>query len=196
MPRRGGNEVKQPKMLPCPVIPLARRRPTRNAGTRGHSSGDRNPPTPTGLAAKTRNPNRPNRKQPSDLPVTAVPDTECCCDGMITLQVDQLDNYQCNAYGTTEWATDYAGRNPVEGVNGMIKNDGSFDRESCRAFRLAAHTHAALMAAVVHNLEQTRRTKNRNNITASRPEQATPDTTPPDTPTPHTADPTPTRAPP
>ncbi|MDE0167979.1 MAG: hypothetical protein OXS29_00455 [bacterium] len=34
-----------------------------------------------------------------------MPDTEYCCDGMITLQVDQLDNYQRNAYGTTDWAT-------------------------------------------------------------------------------------------
>ena len=91
--------------------------------------------------AKTRNPNRPNRtKKASDLPITAIADTEYCCDGMITLQVDQLDNYQRNAYGTTDWATDYAYRNPVEGVNGMIKNDGSFDKKSCRAFGLAAPT--------------------------------------------------------
>ena len=69
-------------------------------------------------------------------------------DGMITLQVDQIDNYQRNAYGTTKWATDYAGRNPVEGVNGMIKQDGSFNPESCRVFGTAAHTLAALLAAV------------------------------------------------
>ena len=75
---------------------------------------------------------------------------------MITLQVDQLDNYQRNAYGTTKWATDYAGRNPVEGVNGMIKNEGSFDRKSCRAFGLAAHTLAALAAIVIHYLEPPR----------------------------------------
>ena len=150
--------------------------------------------------AKTINANRPNRtKQPSDLPITAIPDTEYCCDGMITLQVDQLDNYQRNAYGTTDRATDYAYRNPVEGVNGMIKNDGSFDRKSCRAFGLAAHTLAALAAIVIHNLDHTRRTRraeNRDNPTAGHPEQATPDTTPPDTPHPHPDDPTPTRAPP
>ena len=51
---------------------------------------------------------------------------------MITFGVEQLDNYQRNAYGTTPWATDYAGRNPVEGVNGMIKDDGSFNRASSR----------------------------------------------------------------
>ena len=131
--------------------------------------------------AKTHNADRPNRnKQASDLPVTAVADTEYCCDGMITLQVDQLDNYQRNAYGTTKWATDYAGRNPVEGVNGMIKNDGSFKPASCRVFGTAARTLAALLAAVIHNLKQTRRTRqaeNRDNITAHRPEQAPP--TPP-----------------
>ena len=114
---------------------------------------------------------------------------------MITLQVDQLDNYQRNAYGTTEWATDYAGRNPVEGVNGMIKNGGSFDRESCRAFGLAARTLAAVAATVIHNLKQTRRArraKNPDNITAHRPEQATP----PDASHPHPDNPIPTRAPP
>ena len=75
---------------------------------------------------------------------------------MITFSVKQLDNYQRNAYGATKWATDYAGRNPVvEGVNGMIQNDGSFNRASCRVFGLAAHTLAALMAAVIHNLKHT-----------------------------------------
>ncbi len=57
---------------------------------------------------------------------------------MITLNVEELDNHQRNAYGTTKWVTDYAGRNPVEGVNGMIKNDGSFNRASCRVFGLGA----------------------------------------------------------
>ena len=96
--------------------------------------------------AKTYNRNRAKRRSP--LPVTAVADREYCCDGMITLGVDQLDNYQRNAYGTTKWATDYAGRNPVEGVNGMIKDDGSLEKDSCRAFGLAAHTLAALAAEV------------------------------------------------
>ena len=97
---------------------------------------------------------------------------------MITLQVDQLDNHQRNAYGTTKWATDYAGRNPVEGVNGMIKDDGTFNPASCRVFGTAAHTLAAI---VIHNLDHTRRVrraKNRDNNTAYRSEQATPDTTP------------------
>ena len=106
--------------------------------------------------AKTRNPNRPNRTHNPDQPTVAVPDTEYCCNGMITLSIEQLDNQQRNTYGTTNWATDYAGRNPVEGVNSMIKDDGSFDKQSCRAFGLAAHTLAALIAAVIHNLEQTR----------------------------------------
>ena len=148
--------------------------------------------------AKTRNPNRPNRTHNPDQPTVAVPDTEYCCNGMITLSVGQLDNHQRNAYGTTHWATDYAGRNPVEGVNSMIKDDGSFDKASCRAFGLAAHTLAALMAAVIHNLEQTRRTRNRDNHNSipTDPDQTTPDTTPSATPPPHPTSPTPTRAPP
>ena len=152
--------------------------------------------------AKTRNLNLPNRTERPNQPVVAVPDTEYteyCCDGMITLSIDQIDNYQRNAYGTTKWATDYAGRNPVEGVNGMIKSDSSFNPESCRVFGTAAHTIAALLAAVVHNLKQTRRArrpKKSNNIAADHAEQTIPDTTPPDAPTPHPASPTPTRAPP
>ena len=90
--------------------------------------------------AKTRNPNRPNRTHNPNQPIIAVPDTEYCCDGMITLSIEQLDNQQRNTYGTTHWATDYAGRNPVEGVNSMIKDDGSFEKQSCRAFGLATHT--------------------------------------------------------
>ena len=122
-------------------------------------------------------------------------DTEYCCDGMITLQIDQLDNHQRNAYGTTDWTTDYAGRNPVEGVNGMIKDDGSFEKDSCRVFGLAAHTLAALMAAVIHNLEQTRRTRKRNPSTPARADQATSDTTAA-SPTQRPGQSTPTRAPP
>ena len=34
---------------------------------------------------------------------------------------------------------------PVEGVNGIIKDDGSFNRASCRALGLAGHAVAALM---------------------------------------------------
>ena len=118
---------------------------------------------------------------------------------IVRTAVEQLDNHQRNAYGTTKWATDYAGRNPVEGVNGMIKDDGSFEKDSCRAFGLAAHTLAALMAAVIHNLEQTGRTRNpkkSNPSTPARAEQTNPDTTPPDAPTQRPGQPTPTRAPP
>ena len=151
--------------------------------------------------AKTRNPNRPNRTHNPDQPTVAVPDTEYCCNGMITLSIEQLDNHQRNTYGTTNWATDYAGRNPVEGVNSMIKDDGSFDKQSCRAFGLATHTLAALIAAVIHNLEQTRRTRNQDNhnsdgSTPARPDQTTPNTTASATPPPHPTSPTPTRAPP
>ena len=114
---------------------------------------------------------------------------------IVRTAVEQLDNHQRNAYGTTKWATDYAGRNPVEGVNGMIKDDGSFEKDSCRAFGLAPHT---LAAAVIHNLEQTGRTRNpkkSNNIAADHAEQTNPDTTAA-SPTQRPGQPTPTRAPP
>ena len=79
----------------------------------------------------------------------------------------------------------------------MVKDDGSFNPASCRVFGTAAHTLATLMAAVIHNLKQTRRARRANNpdnITAGRPEQATPDTTAADASHPHTHDPAPTRA--
>ena len=128
---------------------------------------------------------------------TAVTESEYCCDEMITLGVDELDNYQRNAYGTTAWVTDCAGRNPVEGVNGMMKNDGSFDRASCRVFGLAADTLAALMAAVIHNLKHTRRAgrrKNRNPTTPHNPGPTPPNTSPAEPGPPPGL--TPTRAPP
>ena len=84
-------------------------------------------------------------------------------------------------------------------ITRMIKNDGSFNPESCRVFGLAAHTLAALLSAVVHNLEQTRRArrpKKSNNIAADHAEQRISDTTPPDAPTQRPGQSTPTRAPP
>ena len=80
----------------------------------------------------------------------------------------------------------------------MIKDAGSFEKESCRAFGLAAHTLAALMATVIHNLGQTGRTRNRKNNNPNTPARA--DHTPSDTTaassTPHLDSRTSTRAPP
>ena len=143
--------------------------------------------------ARTRNPQRANRgKHRTIPPVTAVTDREYCCDGMITLGVEQLDNYQRHAYGTTDWAAAYAARNPVEGVNGMIKDDGSLDPRSCRAFGLAAHTLAVLMGAVIHNLKQTRRVRSRRAADNPTTENGHPNTntTPASTSTPPPARPT------
>ena len=44
---------------------------------------------------------------------------------MIALGFEQLDNYRHHAYETTDGVIDCAGRNPVEGVNGMIKTTGA-----------------------------------------------------------------------
>ena len=114
---------------------------------------------------------------------------------MITFRIDELDNHQRNAYGTTNRATDYAGRNPAEGVNGMINNDGSLNRASCRVFGLAAYTLAALMAAVIHNLKQTRRARRRNNQNPTTDGPPRHNTTPAAASTPPPGL-TPTRAPP
>ena len=84
---------------------------------------------------------RPNRNKRRNQPAVAVRETEYCCDGMITLHVDQIDNYQRNAYGTTKWATDYAGRNPVEGANGMIKTTAASTPHPA-ACSAPPHTHS------------------------------------------------------
>ena len=54
----------------------------------------------------------------------------------------------------------------------MIKDNGRFKKDSCRVFGLAAHTLAALAAAVIYNLEQTRRTPNREKHNPSTPARA------------------------
>ncbi len=95
--------------------------------------------------AKTRNPSRANRrKQHTPLPVTAVTDREYCCDGMITLSVEQLDNHQRNAYGTTKWVADYAGRNPVEGVTACSKTTAASTHDpAARSVSRCPHTRRA-----------------------------------------------------
>ena len=67
------------------------------------------------------------RRVDSDLPKTAVADREYCCHGMITLGVEQLDNYQRNAYGTTKWAANYAGHNPVAWDADLLEADADID---------------------------------------------------------------------
>lgn len=46
---------------------------------------------------------------------------------MITFGVEQLDNYQRNAYGTTKWAANYAGRNPVAWDADLLEADADID---------------------------------------------------------------------
>ncbi len=126
-------------------------------------------------------------------------DSEYCCDGTVAINLEHLDNHQRCPYGTWAWKTDYNGQNPSENSNSMLKDRGGLDKRSCRPFGLAAHTIAAAMLAVVHNLQQTERTRATNTETttptgksATSPDSETPtieaDGTPPQT--------TPNRAPP
>ena len=75
--------------------------------------------------------------------------------GTVIIQVEDLDYYQQVAYGTRAWMKSYARRNTVESTNSSLKKDEGLDPENCQAFGLAAHTMAAVVLAVVHNLKQT-----------------------------------------
>ena len=116
--------------------------------------------------AKTRNPTATSRNTRNRLPIQAAPDTEYCCDGTVVVRLENLDNHQRCPYGSWAWKTDYSGRNPSENSNSMLKDRGGLDKRSCRAFGLAAHTIAALMLTVIHNLQQTERAKATNTETA------------------------------
>ena len=134
--------------------------------------------------ARTRNPKRANPK----LPALAAPDTEYCCDGIVTIPVELLDRYQRYPYGTWAQHTDYNGRNPAESSNSSVKKNNRLELGTIEAFGLSAHTLHAVMVAVHHNLRQTRR---------ARAEAAQNDiTTPTDNPTaPHTEPSAPTHKP-
>ena len=150
-------------------------------------------------SAKTRNPTPTARNNADELPIDVMIDDEYCCDGTVLIKLKYLDNYQRCPYGTWAWKTDYNGRNPSENSNSMLKDRGGLDKRSCRAFGLAAHTIAAVMLAVIHNLQQTERTRATNTETttptgnsATSPDSETPTIEAGGTP----PQPTPNRAPP
>ena len=89
-------------------------------------------------------------------PQIARPDTtRCCCGSVVTIKVDDLDDYQLVPYGTPAWQTAYGRRNLVETVNSMFKPEKGREIGKCQAFGLAANTMASIALAVAHNLAET-----------------------------------------
>ena len=76
-----------------------------------------------------------------------------CCKGLVNIPVDKLDYWQPDAWGTRAWKASYSRRLQVENVNSMVKANGGLDPKMCRVRGLGAHTFAALVAAIAHNLK-------------------------------------------
>ena len=103
----------------------------------------------------------PTAKTPPtyDHPPLAKPGTTRCCGGVVTIKVEDLDDYQLIPYGTPAWQTAYGRRNLVETVNSMLKPDKGREIGRCQAFGLAANTMASIALAVAHNLKETVKTQ-------------------------------------
>ena len=118
----------------------------------------------------------PTAKTPPtyDHPPLAKPGTTRCCGGVVTIKVEDLDDYQLIPYGTPAWQTAYGRRNLVETVNSMLKPDKGREIGRCQAFGLAANTMASIALAVAHNLKETTKTQRAKRATkkAHKPKTA------------------------
>lgn len=76
-----------------------------------------------------------------------------CCNGLVSIPIDELGQYQDIPWGTVTWRSLYRHfRAVMEGLHGAIRNNGGLDAESCRVFNIAAHTIAATAALVIWNI--------------------------------------------
>ena len=65
------------------------------------------------------------------MPPGSVP---WCCNGSISIRVEDLNQWQPVPWGTRAHQQLYAkGRNRIENTNGIIKEDGGLSKKSCRA---------------------------------------------------------------
>ena len=86
----------------------------------------------------------------------AVPKGETnCCGGTFVAKPYQLAQYQSPTYGTTAHTKLMGYRNSSEGINSVLRGRGGLDYRSCRTKGTEAHGLAALVPAVVHNLQTT-----------------------------------------
>lgn len=127
--------------------------------------------------AKPRTKRTPGPK-PRQLPRIKIDDShEFCCGGVRTIRPEtaagQLVQYQHIPHGTPAWKQRYGYRNPSEGTNSRLKNQGTLRPGWCKALGIAATTVGAVLGAVVFNLREAER---------YRQEQKQQGTPPPDTP--------------
>ena len=102
--------------------------------------------------AKTRSRRRATRER--TVPRVVNIEDEYCCDGTLTIPVEQLDTYQHIPYGTPAWKKRYTRRMQIENLNNMIKNDGGLKDGWCRALGAIANNMGLLALTVAHNLRQ------------------------------------------
>ena len=76
-----------------------------------------------------------------------------CCNGSISIRVEDLNRWQPVPWGTRAHQQLYAaGRNRIENTNGIVKEDGGLSKKSCQASGVPAHSMTALALAVVSNV--------------------------------------------
>lgn len=86
------------------------------------------------------------------IPVDAPAGMTRCCDGTITIGVDQLDHYQRIPWGTAAWSKSYARRINVEGTNGRLRNELGLHKGVLRAFGTAATVVMTTLLCAALNL--------------------------------------------
>ena len=101
--------------------------------------------------AKTRIRSKRSQRK---APYAATIDQEHCCQGTLTIPVENLDTYQHIPFGTPAWKKRYGGRMQIENLNSLVKNDGGLEDGWCRALGQAAHNFGLLALLIAHNLRQ------------------------------------------
>ena len=104
------------------------------------------------FAAKTRMGKYRHGNHPA--PSTGPPFAQqWCCNGSISIRVEDLNQWQPVPWGTRAHQELYAaGRNRIENTNGIIKEDGGLSKKSCQAPGVPAHSMTALALAVASNV--------------------------------------------
>ena len=143
--------------------------------------------------AKTRIRSKRSRRKAS----YATPiDQEYCCNGTITIPVEELDTYQHIPFGTPAWHKRYGGRLQIENLNSLVKNDGGLKDGWCRALGQAAFNFGLLALLIAHNLRQPNNFDHDNEEEPDGEQPPTPTTSPRPSITPNGANGLKTRGPP
>lgn len=105
-------------------------------------------------AHRTRTGKWRNRQPPGVLSIPTKQLRQWCCNGTVSVPVDDLDWWQPLPWGTGAHDSLYKwGRARIENLNGIIRNDGGLDPRSCRASGTVAHAFAFLAMALVNNVQ-------------------------------------------